>query len=137
MTRDPNRTFVFIAFTSAAAIALSLALAFAALSGPSRTGVLLGLAVAGLSGAMSLWLLRRAAGRPMNALLKLLATGFLVRMLLVGVALVAAIRVFGLPTALPFAVAFFALFFFLQGIELVYVHRCCPDTGRRLRGPAC
>ncbi len=129
MTRPADRLFARVLLASGAVVAAALLTAALLLTGPSRVGAVAGLAVAGLSGALALALLRRSAGRPVQALLGAIVTSFLSRMVLVGLGLVAAIRLWSQATALPFAVAFFSLFFLLQGLEFVYARRALKAEG--------
>jgi hypothetical protein len=129
MNPSPDRFFVQIAVASAAVVVCAVGFASAALSGPNRSGALAGTLAAAVSGALALVLVRRAIGGSVNALLKAIVAGFLTRMLLVAVGLFAVIRAWSAETALPFAVAFFGLFFLLQGLEFAYAQRALRTLG--------
>jgi hypothetical protein len=126
---SPDRLFARIAAAGALAVVAALALAALLLHGASRSGALAGLVAAGASGAVALAFLRRSVTGSINALLKAIVAGFLTRMAVVGVGLVVAIQLWTAETALPFAAAFFGLFFLLQSLEFTYAHRAAKIQG--------
>lgn len=106
--------------------ALIAALAFVGLAlvtGQHWQGALLGAALSGVTGVASVFAVGAVSGRRggMNGALAVMAAGFLVRVLLVSLGTVAAVKA-GLSVP-GFVVGFFVPFFALVAIEAAYVHR--------------
>ena len=114
-----NRT---VLLSAAAALTAGLAAALF-LAGPARIGALGGVGVSAASGVLGLFLIRKSLERPLAVMLKAIVTTFLTRLVLVALGLVAVVRWWSKDSALAFAVAFFALFVLLQGIEFTYALR--------------
>ncbi len=131
MSTPGDRLFARIAAAGAASWAAAIAIAMFSLSGAAQKGALLGLGSAGATGLFAMVLLRRSILRPLPSLLKAIVTAFLTRIVVIALGLVAAIRVWSTDAALPFTVAFFALFFLLQGLEFAYAH-----AAQKAQGPA-
>jgi hypothetical protein len=108
---------------NAAAFALASVLAGvgAALctQGPTRLGVLIGLGVGAVSGAMALGFVAASAVKSTQAALMAVVTGFLVRMVLVAASLLLARALGG--DLLACALGFFALYVVGQGLEIALV----------------
>jgi hypothetical protein len=104
------------------------ALGVALLAGPYRTGALVGAAISGAAGLLSIRAMGRAPSRgarvTQRALL-VMAIGFLVRLVLVALGTVLVVRT---GESVPgFVIGFFVVYFVLAGIEGAYVQR----LGRR------
>lgn len=95
--------------------------ALLAVHGAARAGAAAGIAVGVLASGTALAFLALAFNRGIKLLLGALAAGFLVRMLLVAGGLLASLALKG--DVMAFAVAFFALYFAHQAIELTLVVR--------------
>jgi len=110
------------------AIAVVLVALLAALgAGAHRTGALVGAALSGGAGLLSLQAMGRfaAGARPMQQALAVMVLGFLARILLVAVGTIVVVRA---GESVPgFVAGFFVVFFALAGIEGAYVQR----LGRR------
>ena len=108
---------------NAAAFALASALAgigaVLCTQGAIRLGVLIGLAVGALSGAIALGYVAQSAARTLPAAMLAVASGFLVRMVLVALAL-GVTRASG-GDLLGCALGFFALYAVGQGLEIALV----------------
>lgn len=112
------------ALVGAGAVAVFVALGLAApgLSPDGvalRLGILSGTAAGGLGGALGLFLMSRAAGKPFNELLLAQLLGFLARILLVAAGLVVVQRLDG--SVGGFVVSFFFLFFLTTALEALLV----------------
>ena len=104
------------------------ALALALLAGPFRLGALVGAAISGAAGLVSIRAMGRAPSRgarvTQQALL-VMAIGFLVRIVLVALGTVLVVRA---GESVPaFVIGFFVVYFALAGIEGAYLQR----LGRR------
>ncbi len=104
------------------------ALAAALLAGPHRRGALVGAALSGAAGLLSIRVMGRTASRgskvAQQALL-VMTVGFLVRIVLVALGTVLVVQT---GESVPgFVIAFFVVYFILAGIEGAYVQR----LGRR------
>ncbi len=128
---DDRRMFARTAGLSLAAIGLALVGAAVAFTGHARWGALSGVATAGATGVLALVLVRRNLAKPLKDLMGAILATFLVRMILVGVGLAVLVKAVSAETALPYAVAFFGLFFVLQALELVYATRAARTGGVR------
>jgi len=106
-----------------AAAALAAALFGAALaSGDYRFGAAVGAAIAGFTGLLSVVAIRLTArtSKPVQAALLVVAVGFLVRLVLLGLGTLAVVRASASVAA--FVVAFFVTFFAFAALEAAYVH---------------
>lgn len=108
---------------NAAAFALASVLAgFGALlctHGPTRLGVLIGLAVGAVSGVIALGIVAMNLAKSAQAALVAVVSGFLVRLLLVAVALLVTRALGG--ELIACALGFFALYAVGQGLEIALV----------------
>jgi hypothetical protein len=105
-----------------AALGLSLA------AGPHRRGALIGAAISGAAGLLSIRAMGRSAPRDGNLAkqaLLVMAVGFLVRIVLVSLGTVLVVRTG--ESVLGFVAAFFVVYFVLSGIEGAYAQH----LGRR------
>jgi len=104
------------------------ALGVALLAGPYRTGALVGAAISGAAGLLSIRAMGRApslGARVTQRALLVMAIGFLVRLVLVALGTVLVVRT---GESVPgFVIGFFVVYFVLAGIEGAYVQR----LGRR------
>jgi hypothetical protein len=111
-----------------AAVLAALLLALAA--GPHRRGALLGAAISGLAGLVSIRAMGRFAAsgpRVVQQALLVVAVGFLVRILLVALGTVLVVRTG--QSVYGFVAAFFVVYFVLAGIEGAYVQRLGRAAG--------
>ncbi len=109
---------------------VAAALAVSLLAGPFRLGALLGAAISGAAGLLSIRLMGRSPARgsrgTQQALL-VMAVGFLVRIVLVALGTVLVVRT---GESVPgFVVGFFVVYFVLAGIEGAYVQRLGRQAG--------
>jgi hypothetical protein len=107
-----------------------LGLAAALAAGPHRVGALLGVALAGATGLLSILAQGRFAGhggRAVQQALLVNVVGFFLRMLLLVPAVFLVVRM--QESAAGFVVGFFAVYFALFGIEGAYVQRLGRRTG--------
>lgn len=105
-----------------AALGLSLA------AGPHRRGALVGAAISGVAGLLSIRAMGRSAPRDGNLAkqaLLVMAVGFLARIVLVSLGTVLVVRTG--ESVLGFVAAFFVVYFILSGIEGAYAQH----LGRR------
>jgi hypothetical protein len=112
-----------------AAIVVVAAFLGALASGSHRTGALVGAALSGGAGLLSIQAMGRFAGadRKVQPALAVLVVGFLARILLVSVGTIAIVKTG--ESAPGFVLAFFVVFFALAGIEGAYVQRLGRRTG--------
>ena len=101
---------------------VAAALAVSLLAGPFRTGALIGAAISGAAGLLSIRAMGRApsgGARATQQALLVMAVGFLVRLLLVALGTVLVVRT---GESVPgFVIGFFVVYFILAGIEGAYV----------------
>lgn len=105
------------------------ALGLAVAAGPHRRGALVGAAMSGATGLLSIRAMGRTAARgaKVQQALLVMALGFLVRILLVALGTVLVVRT---GASVPgFVAAFFVVYFILAGIEGAYVQRLGRSTG--------
>jgi len=98
-------------------------------SGPHRTGALVGAALSGAAGLLSIQAMGRWArtGAKVQAALAVLVLGFLARIVLVAVGTIAIVKA---GESVPgFVLGFFVVFFALAAIEGAYVQRLGRRTG--------
>ena len=115
------------------ALALGVVLAALALSlvaGPYRRGALVGAALSGAAGLVSIEAMSRAAARGAPVLgraLLVMATGFLLRIVLVALGTILVVKkgesIWG------FVAAFFVVYFLLAGVEGDYLRRLGQSAG--------
>ncbi|HVO17921.1 MAG TPA: hypothetical protein VMU15_01610 [Anaeromyxobacter sp.] len=108
---------------------VAVALALAASSGVHRRGALLGVAISGLTGLLSMQAMGRFArgGRVVHQALAVMALGFLVRLLLVALGTILVVKT---GESVPgFVVAFFVVYFVLAGLEGAYAQRLGRSAG--------
>ncbi len=105
---------------TAALALLFVGAAFAA--GPYRSGAVIGASISGITALASIlalgWFARGA--QPIQRALAVLTAGFLLRILLVALGVVAVVR--GGGNIVAFVVAFFVPYFVFTAIEGLYVH---------------
>lgn len=106
------------------------ALAASLLAGPHRPGALVGAAISGAAGLLSIRAMGRTASRgakvAQQALL-VVTVGFLVRIVLVALGTVLVVRTG--QSVVGFVAAFFVVYFILAGIEGAYVQRLGRQAG--------
>lgn len=98
---------------------LAGAAAMALLHGPQQLGALLGLGAGVVSGGISLGFVARSAQKSTQAALLAVVSGFLIRMVLVGLALVLSKVLHA--EAIACAVGFFVLYVVGQALEIAVV----------------
>lgn len=106
------------------------AIALALFAGPHRRGALIGAAVSGSAGLVSIRAMGRAAARGAPVLqraLLVLTVGFLLRIVLVALGTVLVVR--SGESIWGFVTAFFVVYFILAGIEGAYLKRLGQSTG--------
>lgn len=109
---------------------VAAALGLALLAGPHRRGALLGAAMSGAAGLLSLRFMGRGASqgpRMAHQALLVVAVGFLVRLVLVALGTVLVVRTG--ESVIGFVAGFFVVYFVLVGIEGAYVARLGRRTG--------
>jgi hypothetical protein len=120
-----NRHVILASLVAAAALGLS------ALAGEARRAALVGSAISSGTALASLAAFALAGRSPVNPMQKALAifvAGFLVRLVLVALGVVAVVRGGGSATA--FATAFFVPYFIFAAIEGSYVHALGRGIGK-------
>ncbi len=108
---------------------VAVAIAGSLAAGVHRSGALLGTALAGAAGLLSIQAMGRfaAGARPLQQALAVMVLGFLARIVLVAVGTIAVVRT---GESVPgFVAGFFVVFFALAGIEGAYVQRLGRRTG--------
>jgi hypothetical protein len=113
-----------------AALVIGVGAGAALAAGPHRMGALLGVALAGGTGLLSILAQGWVAGEKRRAVQQALlvnVVGFLLRMLLLVPAVMLVVRLH--ESAVGFVVGFFAIYFALFGIEGAYVLRLGRRTG--------
>jgi hypothetical protein len=112
------------------AVAAVVAALLAALgAGAHRTGALVGAALSGATGLVSIQAMGRfaAGARPVQQALAVMVIGFLARIVLVSVGTIVVVRT---GESVPgFVAGFFVVFFALAAIEGAYVQRLGRRTG--------
>jgi hypothetical protein len=111
---------------------VAAALALSALAGVHRRGALLGAAISGVAGLLSMGAMgrfARGAGRGVQQALAVMALGFLVRLVLVALGTILVVRT---GESVPgFVLAFFVVYFILAGLEGAYVQRLGRSAGQK------
>jgi NAD/NADP transhydrogenase beta subunit len=114
-----------------ATAALALAFVLAALaSGEHRRGAVLGAAISGVTALGSIVAMARLSRRgtkPVKAALAVMTVTFLVRILLVGLGVVAVVHAG--ESVLAFVTAFFVSYFVFVAVEGAFVHTLSRGTG--------
>jgi hypothetical protein len=119
-----------VRFQAWALVAVLAALGAALLSGSHARGALVGAAISGAAGLVSIRAMGRYAsrgGRVVQQALAVVTIGFLLRILLVALGTVLVVRT---GQSVPgFVTAFFVVYFVLAGIEGAYVQHLGRSTG--------